>query len=524
MPALRGFRSSRSRSTELPLPAPAPVPAAPAAAALANGNRCAPTCGGPPPGVCAAKAVPQAPLRNPPVSAELLNGFRVSSEPEALRVDARNIAPFSLPQEALNFQPSEFITKFANGDEERKIYTNTPLREAELKNLKKLQDLAKAQGTCFLPSLTPMATRYLSHTRGDIQKAHDKMLLTQKWREDYFKEGPVTDEQVSDDLRLGIVYFTGRDRCLRPTLVLRPCRIPQAWYKDQKARAIDRLIRILVFCLEYMQRFLLVPGQVEGNNVILNLAGIGVSNVPMRAVHEIYAVMSNHYINRVYKFYVCNMPWVLEAVAGPCKKMLTDRQRQKIVMIKRFEELLREFSGHQLESDLGGTRPLLQEFLPFPLQPGPFDAGSKAGPNPDAVPCVHQALAGSATSHGRLWDPHLSHEENTRLEYTSVAEGIFQKCCLPIPENCPRSEVGASESKPIGVPSTVLEDPKPPREEPAEVSAMEIKGLGQGSVANCVVDEDAPDAVKPPVVIQDQDEVRPKGFGLCSCVPACIRL
>lgn len=44
---------------------------------------------------------------------------------------------------------------------------------------------------------------------------------TQEWRKNYFRGGPITDSSVFEDMKHGIVYFTGRDRDLRPAMVVR---------------------------------------------------------------------------------------------------------------------------------------------------------------------------------------------------------------------------------------------------------------------------------------------------------------
>jgi len=97
-----------------------------------------------------------------------------------------------------------------------------------------------------------------------------------------------------------------------------------------------------------------------------------------------------------------------------------------------------DFALHQLETDMGGTAPVATQFLPFPLKPGPFEAGYAGGPAADGgwrTTGAHELLT-AAGSLGRLWDPQRSHLENTRLEYTRNAPGIFQKCGLPVPPEC----------------------------------------------------------------------------------------
>jgi len=243
------------------------------------------------------------------------------------------------------------------------------------------------------------------------------------------------DSALEADLSHGIAYIAGRDRFLRPALVIRPARIPAPWFRDKKA-ASDRIVGLLVFCMEYLLRYMVAPGRAEGGIVLMDLSGLTLSQVPMSALTSICTVMSNHYVNRVFRFYVLNVTPTISRVAGMGLRLLTERQRQKLHVVAAVEELREEFALHQLESDLGGARPVLTEFFPFPLQAGPFEAGYAGGPNPHAVPQVHEAIT-QVGMRGRIWDPELSAAENTQLEYTEKAEEIFRSCGLQMPATRP---------------------------------------------------------------------------------------
>lgn len=363
----------------------------------------------------------------------MTNGFQSIPEIQAFCCSDKNCAPFSLPVEALSLEPTpeDVITTFKNGDKERKIHCNTVLEAYELERLNELRKEAKAHGVAFYPSVAVMATRFLSRARMDARKALKLMQATQAWRENYFKGGPVTDEAVREDMQHGVVYFVGRDVALRPALVIRASRIPKQWYKEKRT---DRLIRLLIFCMEYLLRFMLVPGRVENLSVIVDLTGLGLSQVPISALTEVYKVMSHHYIGRVYKFYVCNASPTLFAIAGMAKSILTDRQRQKLNILDNVSELRKDFVPDQLEKDLGGTREVVKRFLPFPLEHGPFklQSGVDKVPTAAAVSGVHAVLSDEGAA-GRLWDPKQTYEENTRLDYAPGAAAILHRCGRPLP-------------------------------------------------------------------------------------------
>jgi len=361
-------------------------------------------------------------------------GFKAIKEPVVLVVAEENISPFSLVEEALGYEPSpsNLIGTFKNGDKERKIHCNTKLTDQEVSLLAELQRIANEEGKEFYPSLIVLATRYLSRARGDPRKALKLMEETQQWREQYFKDGPIQEDAcLMDDLSHGVIYFAGRDRDLRPTIVVRANRVPAAWYKGD---CVDKVVRMLIFSMEYMLRYMLVPGKVENNNVIVDLKGLSALNVPTAALKQVYSIMSHHYMGRVYRFYIVNLsPW-LSALTTFAKQILTDRQRQKLVFISKTSELSEDFAVHQLETDLGGSRPILTTFYPFQLLPGPFDAGYKGGASKTAVPHVHKSLA-PANIIGRLWDPSRSDEANTRLVWNLGAPEILERVGVQVPKD-----------------------------------------------------------------------------------------
>mmetsp|Transcript_110015 Transcript_110015/g.350392 ORF Transcript_110015/g.350392 Transcript_110015/m.350392 type:complete len:604 (+) Transcript_110015:90-1901(+) len=359
------------------------------------------------------------------------NGFRTVPEIPSMECPELWQAPHSLPIDCLDYEPSSeaVVTNFKNGDQERKIHNNIELSASEIERLQGMREESKATGQEFYPSVTAMATRFLSRARMDPRKAVKLMQETHDWRKDFFKDGPIPAESVNEDMAHGIVYFIGRDFALRPAIVIRANRIPQQWYKEKR---IDKFIRMLIFCMEYFLRYMVVPGRVENLNVIVDLASLGISQVPLSALGEVYKVMSHHYIGRVYKFFVCNISLGLSTIAGMAKGFLTDRQKQKLNMLDDPTELRKEFALNQLETDLGGTRPKVTKFFPFPLAAGPFTAGY-AGPSlTDSCPNGHELLSLSGAI-GRLWDPKLTAEQNRRLEYTGHAAEILERCGLPVP-------------------------------------------------------------------------------------------
>jgi len=259
------------------------------------------------------------------------NGFRVLAENSSIEVEEQNVAPFSVPQEVLSFQPDDqaVFARFMNGDCERKLHCNIELTADELEALRLLQEEARVQRVALPVSISASATRYLSHSHGDPKKALKMMEATTEWRSSYFTR-PLSDVNMAEDLKLGLVYFAGRDKALRPVLVFRASRIPAAWHRE---RRYDLVIRVLVFSMEYFMRYMAVPGKIESINVVIDLKDLTISQIPIGVLREVHRSMGMYYVGRIFRFYICNMPRILGTLVPLAKKVLTERQRQKLVFV-----------------------------------------------------------------------------------------------------------------------------------------------------------------------------------------------
>jgi len=367
-----------------------------------------------------------------PLEMFFINGFPALPELEVIRInDKANVAPFSFPQEALTFEPdvAAVTNMFTDGSTERMIHNNIWLSGQEQSDLRLLRQEAVMRGISFLPNISISASRYIMEHQGDVNKAIQKMQAVQDWYLEFFKNGPISDIEIRDALQYGIVYFCGRDYALRPVLVIRPARTPK---RLRNAAGGEVVAKALIFCVEYFKRYMQAPGRVESMVVILDVKDVTVFNVAMQPVLHVLSVMQNQPAGSLCNIFVCNMSKTCSTLMRLILAACGEGAKQKVVIVKELAELRRNVAKHQLEEDLGGTAPVADKFLPFPLHAGPFDPACKSGPNPQAVPCVHEAIS-VAGFRGRIWDADLSQEENTQLEYTAEATHIYEKCNLPTP-------------------------------------------------------------------------------------------
>mmetsp|Transcript_17728 Transcript_17728/g.41237 ORF Transcript_17728/g.41237 Transcript_17728/m.41237 type:complete len:453 (+) Transcript_17728:130-1488(+) len=367
-----------------------------------------------------------------------LNGFDTIPEVPAVSLPDEQLAPFTLPLEVLTKTTTKEDThhRFASGALERRLFQNTELEVEEQRLLQEMQAAAKSRGQAFLPFMTSQANRFLHQAKGNVDSALDTMQSIQDWRLEFFKT-PFGTPMV-EDLAHGFVYWCGRDSMLRPTLVFRANRIPEEWKKNSQW---DRVVSAFLFCLEYALRYMLVPGKVESWNIIIDLAGMGLRQIPVSALQAIQKKTGSTYPGRINKFYLVRMSKFLSPLISVGKSMMNERQIQKLSFVKDVQSLAEDFALTQLEKDFGGSRDTPAQFFPFPLPPGPFTAGFSGQADSKAVPNMHKVLCEDC-ARGSLWDSRLEPKENMQLPFSPEWAELLAGFGISVPRSRP-SECGS---------------------------------------------------------------------------------
>ncbi len=68
----------------------------------------------------------------------------------------------------------------------------------------------------------------------------------------------------------------------------------------------------------------------------------------------ISAVLSSHYVGRVTRLMVVNLPRLLTWAGDVLRSMMNERQQQKMQLVGSKKDLMAIFGGFQLEKNYGG--------------------------------------------------------------------------------------------------------------------------------------------------------------------------
>lgn len=282
--------------------------------------------------------------------------------------------PFSITLSCLLHEPDEIdIIE----DELRYIYLNQILSDDEQLYLAKLRKCAKNHGQKFPHSVWVQALRFLASARFHVQTALDIMTNNHEFR---IKELPISEKNVIDDLKLGAIYWHGRDMKCRPILIVKLAKL------DLFVGEVERIQKLLCFCLEFFLKYLQIAGRVENWNVIIDLVGKGITDLPIQTLKSVLSLVNTRYRMRLYRMFIVNCPKFINVVSNALVAAIPGSSIRKVRFLDEpySEEIVNMVSPEQLEESYGGKCPnLTDNFYPFRFYP--MNELDKAFPNIHAV-------------------------------------------------------------------------------------------------------------------------------------------
>ncbi|OEH73644.1 CRAL trio domain-containing protein [Cyclospora cayetanensis] len=168
-------------------------------------------------------------------------------------------SPFCIPQEVFTFKPQEtdiYKIFFMGTSKEvriRQIFFHTPLTPEEQQWLVEFREHCRKSNWQIPLFLEPMVLRiiWLAYRKwGDhiITRSFDLAKAMVEWREGFF---PLSDreEEMRAMLDKGVMFWVGRDRHLRPLLLIKLARL-------SKTVSPEAFKRLTIFCFEWGLRYL----------------------------------------------------------------------------------------------------------------------------------------------------------------------------------------------------------------------------------------------------------------------------
>ena len=156
-----------------------------------------------------------------------------------------------------------------------------------------------------------------------------------------------------DELNKGFAYIYRRDRSYRPLFVMNVNKL-----KNTKADH-ETLINMSSFVIQFIISRALVPGKVENWVTIIDMKGVGITEIPKSLIQKMTKPLQDLFKGRLYKLYVINSQWAIKIVWSIAKNVVDPLTIKKFVLQgDKFQpELHKLVDPSQLEKKFGGTLP-----------------------------------------------------------------------------------------------------------------------------------------------------------------------
>ena len=256
---------------------------------------------------------------------------------------------------------SDIITLQENPkDNYRFIFCGMKKTEFEDKKLEEFnkfleEKMKKKNIDIFLPDwwIESDTMRYLQASNYDFKKVYELIKENIKNTEDSLR---IIDRRIRYILNSGLVYMHGRDCHFRPIIVVEAERAIELM--DKMGYTFEELSQALLFFMNYIVNYMLVPGQIENWFLICDLKNIGVTK--MSLFSKILSALSK-FRCRVIKNYILNLSGFVKFALSSVLSVLGSSSAKKIIIVKENQlEVMQEFIlKENLQEKHGGISPNL---------------------------------------------------------------------------------------------------------------------------------------------------------------------
>ena len=256
---------------------------------------------------------------------------------------------------------SDIITLYENPkDNYRFIFCGmkkTEFEEQKLEEFNKFLDekMKKKNIDIFLPDWwTESDTmRYLQASNYDFKKVYELIKENIKNTEDLIR---IIDRRIKYILNSGLIYMHGRDCHFRPIIVVEAEKANELM--DKMGYTFEELSQALLFFMNYIVNYMLIPGQIENWFLICDLNNIGISQIPL--FKKILSALSK-FRCRVIKNYILNLSGFIKFALQSVLSILGSSSAKKIVVVEKnhFEVMQDYILKENLQEKHGGISPNL---------------------------------------------------------------------------------------------------------------------------------------------------------------------
>ena len=228
----------------------------------------------------------------------------------------------------------------------------TPFEKEKIEELNKYIKQKNKNNEKFLPDwwLESDTLRYLQSTNYDIKEVYnlikENIISTEKATK-------IIDRRIRFILNYGILYMYGRDAHFRPIIIVevnKSCEL-----LDKLQYTFDELRQGMIYFMNYIVNYILIPGQIENWILICDLKDVGMTKFPQ--FKNILNSLSK-FRCRVFRNYILNLSGIARLAASSILTLLGNSAKKIIIVENNKLEIMQEFIRKEnLQIKYGGIAP-----------------------------------------------------------------------------------------------------------------------------------------------------------------------
>ena len=229
----------------------------------------------------------------------------------------------------------------------------TPYEKEKLEELTKYITEKEKDINNFFPEwwLESDTLRYLQATNYDIKKTHTLIKENIKYTNQTIK---IIDKRIRFILNYGFIYMYGRDMHFRPIIIVEVNKSSELM--DKLKYTFDELNQAMIFFVNYIVNYILLPGQIENWIMICDLKSVGVGKLG-----QFKSILNtlNRFRGRVFRNYILNLGKFMRAAASGILSVLGSSSAKKIIMVEngKYEVMQQYIRKENLQIKYGGSAP-----------------------------------------------------------------------------------------------------------------------------------------------------------------------
>ena len=280
------------------------------------------------------------------------------NDPKLLEIYNKSLPPkesyyyFPKGEEIMTLNPKKPIKSI------RRIFYNLKYTEYVNKLCQELKEIIKSHTELKLPDYFDdyVILMFVYARGGDLNASYELIIEYLNFINKNFPFLITPKSKEIEVLNKGFIYTYGRDNRFRPIIVCQ-CKVFQ---KYQKQYPFEDLLPAISFMCQYIINNMIIPGQFETWNMIVNFKGISIISLP-DSIKKLIPALSNYFPCRMNKTYIIGLSFITRLLYRFIVNFIDPITASKIIVInnKKDPALYQSIRKDNIEEQFGGTAPNL---------------------------------------------------------------------------------------------------------------------------------------------------------------------